>query len=70
MQKNRDNNRRLIIKKLTTSKKWKNQFKFVNIPKNIKPSWMGLPILISEKFKNKREKFINYLEKKKLKQDL
>ena len=66
MQKNRDNNRRLIIKKLTTSKKWKNQFKFVNIPKNIKPSWMGLPILISEKFKNKREMFINYLEKKKI----
>ena len=63
-KKNRNLNRNLIIKKLLQSNKWKNQFNFVKIPKNIKPSWMGLPILLDQKFKNKKKKFINFLDKK------
>jgi len=64
LKKYRNINRNLIIKKLLTSKKWNNQFKFIVTPKNIDPSWMGLPILVSEKYKNKKQKFINFLDQK------
>ena len=64
LKKYRKINRNLIIKKLLTSKKWNNQFKFIVTPKNIDPSWMGLPILVSEKYKNKKQKFINFLDQK------
>jgi len=64
LKKKRNDNRNLIIKKLKSSSKWKEQFKFINVPKNIKPSWMGLPILINKKFKEKKNKFINYLDSK------
>jgi len=64
LKKYRDINRNLIIKKLLTSKKWNNQFKFIVTPKNIDPSWMGLPILVSEKYKNKKQKFVNFLDQK------
>ena len=57
-------NRNLIINELQSSKKWDNQFKFIEIPKNIKPSWMGFPILLSKKFKKKKKKFMNYLDLK------
>ena len=60
----RNQNRNIIIKTLKSSKKWKNQFNFINIPQNIKPSWMGFPILLSKKFRNKKKKFINYLDSK------
>ena len=60
----RNQNRNIIIKTLKSSKKWKNQFNFINIPQNIKPSWMGFPILLSKKFRNKKNKFINYLDSK------
>ena len=62
LKKNREINRKLIIKKLKKSKLWKNQFEFINPSKNINPSWMGLPILISKKFKHKKKKFINFLD--------
>ena len=61
---NRDSNRKKIIKIITNSKEWKDQFKFIKVPKNITPSWMGLPILLNKKFKNKKKKFIDYLDKK------
>ena len=32
------------------SKKWKNQFEFIESAPNIKPSWFGLPILVSKKY--------------------
>ena len=64
LKRNRNYNRKQIIKKITKSQKWNNQFKFVKIPKDIKPSWMGLPIIINEKFRNKKKKFINFLEEK------
>lgn len=59
--KTRDYNRNQIIKNLMQHPKWNNQFKFVKINEKIKPSWFGLPIMLSEKFKNKKKKFLKYL---------
>ena len=52
----------LIINKLQNSKSWKNQFNFIIPNKDIDPSWMGLPILLNEKFKNKKSIFIGILD--------
>jgi len=52
------------MNKIKNSKKWNNQFDFIEIPKNIKPSWMGFPILLSKKFRKKKKKFMNYLDSK------
>ena len=60
----RNQNRNIIIKTLVSSKKWNNQFKFINTPNNFKPSWMGFPILLSKRFKNKKKRFVNYLDSK------
>ena len=62
LKRNRDINRKLIINKLTKSKLWNNQFEFIYPAKKISPSWMGLPILLSKKFKFKKKKFINFLD--------
>ena len=62
LKKIRNVNRRLIINKIKNSKKWKNQFNFIEPDKNISPSWMGLPILINEKYLSKKNKLINYLD--------
>ena len=63
LKKFRNMNRNLLIKKITQSDKWNNQFEIITVPKNIDPSWMGLPILLSERFKDKKKRFINYLDK-------
>ena len=63
LKRNREINRKLIINKLTKSKLWNNQFEFINPAKKISPSWMGLPILLSKRFKHKKKKFINFLDK-------
>ena len=63
LKKFRNINRNLLIKKITQSDKWNDQFEFITVPKNIDPSWMGLPILLSERFKDKKKRFINYLDK-------
>ncbi len=60
----RNRNRNLIISSLKKNKIWNNQFKFVNINKDIQPSWFGLPILINNKFKTKKKKFLDFLTKK------
>ena len=62
LKKFRNINKNLIIKKISNSKKWKNQFKFIVTPKDIDPSWMGLPILLSEKYIKKKQKFVNFLD--------
>jgi len=62
LKKMRDMNRNLIINKLQNSKSWKNQFNFIIPNKDIDPSWMGLPILLNEKFKNKKSIFIGILD--------
>ena len=63
LKKLRNENRTKILNKLLFSKKWDNQFKFINIPKNLEPSWMGLPILLNEKYISKKQKFVDYLDK-------
>lgn len=62
--KNRSINKKNIIKKIVKDKRWKNQFSFVNVPDKIKPSYMVFPILLNGMYKNKKMKFINFLEKK------
>ena len=62
-KKIRSNNREKIIKKITKSEKWNNQFTFLNEVKKLKPSWFGFPILINKKYSYKKIKFLNYLKK-------
>ena len=61
-KKIRSNNRAKIIKSLTNHRNWKNQFRFIEIPKKVNPSYMVLPILLNKKFKNIKENFINKIE--------
>jgi CDP-4-dehydro-6-deoxyglucose reductase, E1 len=62
-KKIRFSNRIKIINKLTNSKKWKNQFTFIDPIKKLDPSWFGLPILINNKYKKKKDKFLSFLNK-------
>ena len=66
LKKQRNENRSIIIRHLKSSKSWNNQFKFIEIPKNISPSWMGLPIILDKKYINKKKLFINFLDKMKI----
>ena len=60
-KKIRKENRIKIIKNLKSHTKWKNQFKFVQIDKNIHPSWFGLAILLNPDYKTKKKRYLNYL---------
>jgi CDP-6-deoxy-D-xylo-4-hexulose-3-dehydrase len=62
--KNRILNKNKIINKIIKDKRWNNQFSFIDVPKKISPSYMNLPIFINRKFKEKKKKFINFIEKK------
>ncbi len=62
-KKIRFDNRIKIISKLTNSKKWKDQFSFIDPIKKLDPSWFGLPILINDKYKKKKNKFLSFLNK-------
>ena len=62
-KKIRFNNRVKIISKLKNSDKWKNQFTFIDPIKKLDPSWFGLPILINQKYKKNRNKFLDFLNK-------
>jgi CDP-6-deoxy-D-xylo-4-hexulose-3-dehydrase len=62
-KKIRFDNRIKIISKLTNSKKWKDQFSFIDPIKKLNPSWFGLPILINDKYKKKKNKFLSFLNK-------
>ena len=62
-KKIRSSNRNKIIKKLQSSKKWREQFTFIYPAKNLDPSWFGLPILINKPYIKKKRKFLNYLNK-------
>ena len=44
----RNYNRDIIIKKLTQDKRWSNQFEFVKIASDVKPSFMNMPILLNK----------------------
>ena len=60
----RDENRNKIIKKIILSKRWKNQFIFLDKFQKIKPSWFGLPILLSKEYQKVKKEFTEYLEKR------
>ena len=60
-KKQRNLNRNRIIKSLKKSKKWKDQFIFVDPIKNLKPSWFGLPILLNKRFIKIKEIFLKKL---------
>ena len=59
----RNRNRNLIIKKLKKHKNWDNQFEFVKISEKIKPSWFGIPILLSKKYSKIKNTFLKNLTK-------
>jgi CDP-4-dehydro-6-deoxyglucose reductase, E1 len=62
--KTRNTNRNKIINFLKMDNKWNNQFSFVEIDDNSKPSWFGLPILINKKYTHIKKNFLNHLSKK------
>jgi len=64
IKKNRDHNFNLIKKTLIEDKRWKNQFEFILISKDITASYMNIPMLLDKKFINKKSIFINELEKR------
>ena len=66
MIKSRIGNREKIIKRLINSPLWNNQFSFLQITKNVKPSNFGLPILIYKKYLPKKNKFFKFLQKKEI----
>ena len=63
-KKNRINNRKKIINILKSDVRWKNQFYFLSVPKNVKPSYMVFPIFLNSNLKHKKKRFINIIEKK------
>ena len=59
----RTDNRKKIINCLTKDPRWNNQYQFIKIPKNIIPSFMGLPILLNKRMNKKiKMKLLFYLE--------
>ena len=60
----RSKNRIKIIKNLKKSKKWKNQYSFLEVTKNVKPSFFGFPIFLSNELRGKKKEFLKFLEKK------
>ena len=59
----RADNRKKIIQSLKKDLRWKNQYRFIEIPKNIEPSFMGLPIFLNERMnKEIKMKLLFYLE--------
>ncbi len=63
-KKNRIENRNKIIQSLIKDKRWKNQFYFLKVPKDVKPSYMVFPIFLNPELELKKVQFINYIEKK------
>ncbi|WP_415321012.1 DegT/DnrJ/EryC1/StrS family aminotransferase [Candidatus Pelagibacter sp. Uisw_092] len=59
----RSDNRSKIISAIKKSKKWKNQFSFIVPAKNITPSWFGLPIILNQRYKNKKKNYLKLLNK-------
>ena len=56
-------NRSKIIKGLRSDKRWKNQVIFINKSYNCEPSWLGMPMLLNERYKNKNKHIFNKLDK-------
>ncbi len=62
IQNARTYNRNMVMQNLTKDKRWKNQFEFIKIPENVKPSYMVMPILLNKRFTHKKKLFIDKLE--------
>ena len=62
----RKENRDLIISSIENHDNYKNQFIFFHENKNLKASWFGLPILLRPDLKNKKNKFLKYLNLNKI----
>ena len=60
----RKKNRIKIINALKQSKKWKNQYDFFKITKNVDPSFFGFPIFLKKSYAKKKTKLIKLLNKK------
>lgn len=63
-KKNRTHNKNKICNNLISHKKWNQQFDFILHENAVDPSYMCLPMLLAKKFIIKKNKFLNYLEKK------
>ena len=63
MIKTRANNRKSIITAIKKSSSWRGQIDFFSPIKKLKPSWFGLPILINKKFLDKKNKYLEFLNK-------
>ena len=63
MKKNRAINRSKIINAIQNSALWSKQFTFLNAIDNLEPSWFGLPIILDKKYKNKKNSYLNILNK-------
>ena len=61
-KKTRIENRKKIIKNLISNPNWNEQFTFIDVPKEISPSYMVFPILLNSRYKNKKIEFINSIE--------
>jgi CDP-6-deoxy-D-xylo-4-hexulose-3-dehydrase len=66
LKKIRSKNRNLIINSLKKSSLWNNQLHFFNNNKFLEPSWFGLPLLINNKFLEKKKNYLKYLQKNKI----
>ena len=60
----RTENRKKIIKRIQNSPRWNNQFSFLKVNNKVKPSFFGLPILVSKRYLGKKKKFLSFLKKK------
>ena len=60
----RTENRKKIIKRIQNSPRWNNQFSFLKVNNKVKPSFFGLPILVSKRYLAKKKNFLSFLKKK------
>jgi len=59
----RNFNRKKIIDAFYQAKSWRKQLSFVNISKQLEPSWFGLPMLLNKKYINKKKRYLDLLNK-------
>ena len=62
----RQQNRDKIISSLKISKKWKDQFSFLEPIKNLEPSWFGFPIILRKDLVSKKAEYLKFLNRKKI----
>ena len=57
----RSSNRDRIVDSIYNSKKWNNQLSFLKPQKKLKPSWFGIPILLSKKLTKYKKQYLKKL---------